>query len=121
MKLYEKLTVEIHMRIDHRILIPNYCKQGLVPALPPQKFLSAQKQGRRIKTTKQQDFVTTNIIKNYSRNNDRAFSIRHCRIEQQKNYFFVKTISDWNQLNNTIITAPSPETFRSRLAASYQK
>jgi hypothetical protein len=95
--------------------------EGLVPALPPQKFLSAQKQGRRIKTIKQQDFVTTNIIKNYSRNNDRAFSVPHCRTEQQKNSFFVRTISDWNQLDNTIVTAPSPETFRSRLAASYQQ
>jgi hypothetical protein len=68
--------------------------EGLVPALPHQKFLSAQKQGRRIKTTKQQDFVTTNIIKNYSRNNDRAFSVPDCRTEQQKNYLFVKTVSN---------------------------
>jgi hypothetical protein len=83
--------------------------EGLVPALPPQKFVSAQKQGRRIKTIKQQDFVTTNIIKNYSRNNDRAFSVPHCRTEQQKNSFFVRTISDWNQLDNTIVTAPSPD------------
>jgi hypothetical protein len=60
--------------------------EGLVPALPLQKFLMLKKKGRRIKTTKQQDFVTTNIIKNYSRNNDRAYISAHppppnCRTE----------------------------------------
>jgi hypothetical protein len=47
----------------------------------------------------------TNIIKIYSRNNDRAFSVPHCRYEQQKHFLFVKTVSDWNQLDNTIVSA----------------
>ena len=84
-----------------------------MPALPPHQFLNPQKHSRQIRSTRNQDYITTNIISGYARNNTRAYAVPSCRTEQRKNSFFPRTTRDWNQLDNTIVYAPSLEAFKS--------
>ena len=52
--------------------------EGLVPALPSENFLTKNRsrQRRRIKTTRNKDFVTTNIVDHHIRNNNKCFDIQ---------------------------------------------
>jgi hypothetical protein len=44
--------------------------EGLVPALPPDQFVTPQKQGRQIRSSQRsQNFVSNNPVENYIRNN----------------------------------------------------
>ena len=85
--------------------------EGLVPALPPERFLTPQQPGRLVQARKQADFNTTNVGDNYFRNNDRYFRVPPCHIAQYKNSFFPCTI-EWNCPDNSAVNVDSMASFR---------
>jgi len=89
--------------------------EGLVPAMPPNKFLTPQKPGRLIRSRISSDFISNNVIDNYIRNNDRCYSPIHCKTDQYKFSYFPRTIIDWNHLNSDIVNSKTLTTFRSSL------
>ena len=102
----------LHLTLFHRVV------ERLAPALPPDKFLTQQKPGRLIRARQEPDHVTTNTIGDYIRNNDRAYKIPRCHIDQQRNSFFIKTASDWNHLDNTTVHVASVQRFKAPVAAT---
>ena len=94
--------------------------EGLVPALPPDKFLTQQKPTRLIWAQQQPGYVTTNTIGDYIRNNDRAYIIPCCSTDQLQNSFFIKTTADWNHLDNTTVHTASGQWFKALVAARQQ-
>lgn len=119
-KLLEKTGLQTlqKRRQNQRLTMFYRVVEGLVPALPPHQFLTPQKPGRQIRIIKKKDFEIMNIISGYARNNTRAYAVPSCRTEQSRHSFFSRTVREWNQLDDTIVHAPSVETFKSRLAAS---
>ena len=91
--------------------------EGLVPALPSENFLrkDRSRQRRKIKTTTRKDFITSNIVDQHIRNNDKCFDTKDCNTIQLRESFFIKTTKDWNTLDNNIVNAPTAETFRNHL------
>ena len=78
--------------------------EGLVPALPSENFLKKETRKRRkIKPTTNKDFVTTNLVENYVRNNDKCFIVQQCKTSEFRNSFFVKTVREWNSLDNASV------------------
>ena len=91
--------------------------EGLIPSLPPDKYLKTIKNKRHIKPKKFSDHISTNIVETYCTNNSRPFQIPpNNGSEIYKNSFFVKTIPEWNGLANNIVIAESVDTFKTRLS-----
>ena len=88
--------------------------EGLVPALPRDKFLD-QSTGRQRRTTRSSDFLTKNPVENYMRNNNKCFEIKPCNTEEMKHSFFIRTTIDWNHLSDRIVNSQSVSCFRTAL------
>ena len=96
--------------------------EGLVPAIPPHKFLTPQKAGRMIRPRHSTaDYITQNPVENYIRNNDRCFVVPHCHTEQYKQSFFPRTTIAWNQLDNSVVHSSSTETFKTALLSTKRR
>ena len=67
--------------------------------------------GLKIKTTTKKDFVTTNIVDNYVRNNDRCYNVQTCNTTELSESFFIKTVREWNALDNNTVNAPTVVAF----------
>ena len=90
--------------------------EDLIPAMPPKDFLKFQRPGRNIKPKKDQNFVYSKTpVDNYMRNNDRCLVILDATSAQYKNSFFIKTASEWNTLDNTVVHAKSPDIFKDQI------
>ena len=72
--LKKTMTLQPPKECPQLLCLPLFYRviEGLVLALPPDKFLSQQKPGRLIWTWQQPGYVTTNTTGDYTRNNDRA-------------------------------------------------
>jgi hypothetical protein len=93
--------------------------EGLIPALPPQNFLTpANTSRRRIRPTKFEGYQSTNVIARQAFNNTRAFRIPDSRTEQYRSSFFVRTVAEWNQLSEAAVTAGSASAFTPALCRS---
>ena len=66
---------------------------GLVPATPPEKYLTPQKTSRNIRPPNRPDYVVQNPVHNQSRN----LYIPRYNTEQYKQSFFPRTIIAWNK------------------------
>ena len=60
----------------------------------------------------QSDFQPTNIVEKFSTNHSECFKIPDSYTEQYKNSFFVRTVSEWNQLEESHIRAETVNSFR---------
>ena len=63
--------------------------EGLMPAMPADTFLTAQKQRRQIRSGRSTDSVSSKPVENYIRNNDRCYTVQHWTIQSLllcKNY-----------------------------------
>ena len=77
-----------------------------IPALPTETFFRPQKTNtRHIKPKHFPDHVSSNFVQQLTTNNTRCFIVPTAHTEQFKNSFFVKTIADWNQLNESQVQA----------------
>jgi hypothetical protein len=57
----------------------------------------------------------SNIMENRTSNNTRSFKIPFAHTEQFKNSFFIKTLVDWNYLEDRIVHARTVEHFKTAL------
>lgn len=89
--------------------------EGLIPAILPEDFLTSCKTSRRIKPKKFYDCETTNVVDKLARNNSKCFVIPNSKTAQFKNSYFVDTLIIWNQLEDSVVSAPSLESFRTAL------
>ena len=91
--------------------------EGLVPAMPVEQFLKRLPASKRqIRPTKFHDFTAENIIDRQVTLNSRPFLVPHSNTEHHKNYFFVRTTTDWNHLSDDQVKAPTLEDFKRRIA-----
>ena len=74
---------------------------GMVPAINADEFLIPIRNKRNIKPRVQSDFQTTNIVEKFSTNHFECFKIPDSHTEQYRNSFFVRTVSEWNQLEES--------------------
>ena len=88
-----------------------------IPALPPEKFLTkANKEKRKIKPRMFEGFETKNIVKKYAYNNTKGFLVPDSRTEQYKSSFFVRTVAEWNELEEEVVQANSAAAFSAALS-----
>ena len=89
---------------------------SLVPAIPADKFTKQQKPGRLIRSSTDKNFISSNTINSYIRNNDRCFVVHPCRTDQLRNSFFCRTVVEWNHLDNNIVHSASVNSFRTAIS-----
>ena len=89
--------------------------EGFVPAIQPDLYLTPMRQKRHIKPRVFTDCETTNIVNKYVTNNTRPFVIPQSTTNTYSQSFFVRTIVQWNTLNNTTVTAGSVDSFKSNI------
>ena len=60
------------------------------------------------------------MVEKYQTQNDRHFKIPEGRHTQQyKNSFFVRTVVEWNALDNETVNAGSVDAFKARLKRNF--
>ena len=117
-----KLTQELELpplqerRKNLRLAYVYRVVEGLVPALAPEHYFVTRKPGRGIKAKLFADYQATNVVETQSINNTKGFTVPQAHSGLYKNSFLVRTIIDWNHLDEDLISAPSVESFKSRLA-----
>ena len=90
--------------------------EGLIPAMPPENFITPQRKGRPIKPKKDPKFsYPKNPIERSIRNNDRSLFIPPTSTVQYRNSFFLKTAIEWNHLTNTTVHSKSPNSFKTAI------
>ena len=89
--------------------------EGLVPAIPPDSQLKPVRNKRRIRAKKFQDCVSQNFVEQNEINNSKCFIVPSSNTDIYKNSLFPKTIRQWNQLEESIVSATSPDSFKQRL------
>ena len=90
--------------------------EGLVPAMPPDQFFTKNtNRKRQIKAKKFDGCISRNIVEKSVTNNSKPYVIPKNSTEQYKQSYFVKTVSEWNHLDNAIVTSSSVEAFKAKL------
>ncbi len=93
-----------------------------IPAMPPQDFITSyhleqrERPQRNIKAKEFPDYEYENIVQKRTIKNDIPLSIPDSTCTQFRESYFVRTIIDWNQLENNVVHANSLEAFKSALA-----
>ena len=88
---------------------------GLVPAIPPEDYLKPIQNKRRIRPTTFEGYSSINFVQNYQVNNSQGLTVPTAKTEIYKNSFFIRTIKDWNILEEETVTATSLESFKTHL------
>ena len=95
------------------------CHIIILPAINADEFLIPIRNKRNIKPRVQSDFQTTNIVEKFSTNLSECFKIPDSHTEQYRNSFFVRTVSEWNQLEESHIRAETVNSFREVIHKCY--
>ena len=111
-----KLTELQDRRKQLRLILFFKVVEGLVPAIPADKLTKQQKPGRLIRSSTDKNFISSNTINSYIRNNDRCFVVHTCRTDQLRNSFFCRTVVEWNHLDNNIVYSASVNSFRTAIS-----
>ena len=94
-------------------------KGTLVPVIQPDDYNYLERKNTRPKRS-----ITTKILrttrqltlsKKQAKNNTKCFDIPSSKSLQFSNSFFVKTLIDWNHLEDSVVCATSVESFKSAL------
>jgi hypothetical protein len=62
-----------------------------------------------------ENYHATNIVEKQVKNNTKCFDIPSSKTLKLSNSFLVKTLIDWNQLEDSVVCATSVESFKSAL------
>jgi hypothetical protein len=89
--------------------------EGLVPAIKPDDCLKKARPKRSITAKKIENYQATNIIEKQVKNTTKCFDIPSSKTHQFSNSFFVKTLINWNHLEDSVVCATSVESFKSAL------
>ena len=114
-----KLPTLQQRRLESRLVMLYKVVWGMVPAINAGEFLIPLRNKRNIKPRLCSDFQTTNFVQRYSVNHTECFKIPESKSDQFKNSFFVRTVSDWNQLEECQIRAETVNSFRQAVHKSY--
>ena len=106
-------------RSSNRLIFMYKIVEGLVPAIPPNEFLKPAKQNRQVKEKNFENCETKNILDRHTSNNNRNFTVEHCKSEQLKQSFFVRTIVEWNHLDTATVRSETVESFKQALSQCY--
>ena len=106
-------------RSSNRLIFMYKVVEGLVPAIPPNEFLKPTRQKRQVKAKHFESCETTNILDRHISNNNRSFIVEHCKTEQLKHSFFVRTVVEWNHLDTETVRAETVESFKQALPQCY--
>jgi len=83
--------------------------EGSVPAIPPEYYLIPQRPKRAVRVRTFKDHITSNILDSQVTN--KCFRVPPSKSEPYRHSFFLRTITDWNHLEDDIVDAPSSEAF----------
>ena len=101
-----------------RLLFMYKVVEGLVPAMPADQFFEPQSKAKRqIKAKIFSDCVSTNVVKKSACNNTRPFKIPNSTTDQYRFSFFVKTVQEWNNLDDQIVKSKTVDSFKSNIQA----
>ena len=93
--------------------------EGQVSAINKDDYIQPKRQRRTIRATRFKDYEHKNIVENYSANNSKCYKPIPAKTENFRNSFFVRTIYDWNKLDDSVINSGSVNSFRNRLSTSH--
>ena len=110
-----KLPTLESRRKEKRLTFLYNIQTGKVPAIDKDIYLNPIKQKRRIKAKTFSDCVTDNILTRHQNLNSKCFNLPKSNSNTYKHSFFPKTIAEWNELPEDIVTAPSATVFKNRL------
>ena len=90
--------------------------QGLLPSMPPDQFIKSQRPARRIRPSRNID-LDQNPIANHIRNHSNCYQVPESRCPQykHKHSFFPRTVSEWNQLDESTVHQKSVASFKNAL------
>ena len=83
---------------------------GLVPAISPDALPKRQIHAKKI-----QGFDSKNIVEIHQSKNTKSFIVEQSNTVQYSSSFFIKTVRDWNSLEEAIVCTDSVEGFVSAL------
>ena len=114
-----KLPTLQDRRRDQRLTLMYKVVEGHVPAINKDHYIQPQRQKRSIRATQYTDYEHKNIVENFSTNNSKCFKPIPAKTENFRNSFFVRTVYDWNKLDDSVINTDSVNSFRKRLSTSH--
>lgn len=106
-------------RTAQRLIFMFKVVEGLVPAISPSDFVTKTRPKRLIKSRQYSDFISQNIVENSVINNSKGLVYQRANTEPFKNSFFIKTVLDWNHLDDNTVNQSSLESFKTALQHSY--
>ena len=83
-----------------------------MPAMQSHDFLTPVRGKRRIKAKQYTACFSKNIIDNQVTNNSKCFRPVQCNSDNYRNSFFLRTIIDWNHLDEDLVRAKTVDGFR---------
>ncbi len=100
-------------RKDLRLTYMFKVVNGLIKAMPPENFLTPTRTGcRRIKARAFSGYHSENPVSAHVRNNSKTFVVPKSNYEQYTQSFFVKTIREWNALDEHVVQAQTVDQFK---------
>ena len=87
----------------------------MVPAIDSANYLTPITNKRKIIPKSRPNSESSNIVEKFCINHSSCFKTKNPKTQQYKNSFFVKTIHDWNALDNIAICANTVKSFKSAL------
>ena len=106
-------------RTAQRLIFMFKVVEGLVSAISPSDFESKTRPKRLINSRQYSDFISQNIVENSVINNSKGLVFQRANTEPSKNSFFMKTVLDWNHLDDNTVNQSSLESFKTALQHSY--
>ena len=83
----------LHERRKQRLTLLYKIIEGLIPALPSEKFMiKAENNERKIRPRTFKDHIAKNIVDRYAYNNTRDYKVPNASTEQYQCSFFVQTV-----------------------------
>ncbi len=116
LKKYELPSLQ-QRRKELRLSLLYKISEGLIPAIPPEDYLQKVENKRKIRAKKMTDFVSCNIVDKHQQCNSRCYLVPRANKLPYKNSFFVRTIQDWNSLDDDTVSAGTLAAFKAKLSA----
>lgn len=87
----------------------------MVPAIGSASYLTPITNKRKIIPKINPNSETVNIVEKVCINHSNCFKTKNSKTQQYKNSFFVKTINDWNALEEIAVCVRTVESFKTAL------
>ena len=103
-------------RRNNRLQFMHKVVEGLVPAIPSEKYITFSKRKRQAKTKTFDDYIQQGEITSNISKNTKTLLTPTSKTNQYKNSFFVKTPLEWNKLSDNTVNQKTTQGFRSALS-----